>query len=244
MIFKSIWPAVSGRNHKRDLMTFSIAGRCERTGMFGVAITTSSISVGSRCPHARAGVGAVATQNVTDPHLATLVLDAMEAGQDAAAAIAAVIKDRAHIDYRQLTAVDAKGHTAQYTGANILGTNAVNEDAGCVAAGNLLSSTAVPKGMTDGFLANPGAHLAERLLMGLEGGLAAGGEEGPVHSAALIVVDKMPFPLVDLRVDWAEADAVPALRSLWQAYQPQMQDYLNRAIDPSAAPSYGVAGDP
>ena len=50
--------------------------------MFGVAITTSSISVGSRCPHARSGVGAVATQNVTDPHLATLVLDQMEAGKD------------------------------------------------------------------------------------------------------------------------------------------------------------------
>ena len=55
-------------------MTFSIAARCERTGMFGVAITTSSISVGSRCPHARAGIGAVATQNITDPNLATLPL--------------------------------------------------------------------------------------------------------------------------------------------------------------------------
>ena len=60
-------------------MTFSIVGRCARTGMFGVAITTSSICVGSRCPHVRAGVGAVATQNITDPHLAKLVLDAMAA---------------------------------------------------------------------------------------------------------------------------------------------------------------------
>ena len=75
-------------------MTFSIAGRCARTGMFGVAITTSSISVGSRCPHVRAGVGAVATQNITDPHLGTLVLDAMEAGSDAFHAIAAVTKGR------------------------------------------------------------------------------------------------------------------------------------------------------
>ena len=61
-------------------MTFSIAGYCERTGMFGVAITTSSISVGSRCPHARAGVGAVATQNITDPNLANFVLNQMEQG--------------------------------------------------------------------------------------------------------------------------------------------------------------------
>jgi len=61
--------------------------------------------------------------------------------------------------------------------------------------------------------------------MGLEAGIAAGGEEGPVHSAALIVADRMPFPLVDLRVDWDDEDPV------------------NRAINPSVAPSYGVAGD-
>jgi uncharacterized Ntn-hydrolase superfamily protein len=211
--------------------------------MFGVAITTSSISVGSRCPHARAGVGAVATQNITDPNLAALVLDAMEAGNDAASAIASVTTSREFIDYRQLTAVDAKGNTAHFTGANILGTNAISEDTDCVAAGNLLSSTAVAKGISDGFNANPDAHLAERLLQGIEGGLAAGGEEGPVHSAALIVSGEQPFPLVDLRVDWEDDCPIQKLRSLWEAYEPQMQDYLNRAINPSAAPSYGVAGD-
>ena len=225
-------------------MTFSLAGRCARTGMFGVAITTSSISVGSRCPHARAGVGAVATQNVTDPHLATLVLDAMEIGQDAVTAIAGVVQGREHIDYRQLTAVDARGRTAHFTGANILGTNAVSEGTHCIAAGNLLSTTAVVKAMTDGFESDPDAHLADRLLQGIEGGVAAGGEEGPTHSAALIVADRMPFYLVDLRVDWDDDDPIAKLRTLWTAYQPQMQDYLNRAIDPQAAPSYGVAGDP
>ncbi|WP_338549898.1 DUF1028 domain-containing protein [Roseovarius phycicola] len=225
-------------------MTFSIAGHCQRTGQFGVAITTSSISVGSRCPHARAGVGAVATQNITDPHLATLVLDALEAGHSASEAIASVVQGRDNIDYRQLTAIDAKGTTAHFTGAHILGTNAISEDTHCVAAGNLLSSTAVAKAITDGFMADPSAHLAERLLSGIENGLAAGGEEGSVHSAALIVADKMPFYLVDLRVDWEGDGPIKKLRSLWQAYEPQMNDYLNRAIDPSAAPSYGVAGDP
>ncbi|MDG1431050.1 MAG: DUF1028 domain-containing protein [Paracoccaceae bacterium] len=225
-------------------MTFSLAGRCERTGMFGVVITTSSISVGSRCPHVRAGVGAVATQNVTDPHLATLVLDAMEAGADASKAIAQITTGRDHIDYRQLTAVDKNGNTAHFTGTQILGTNAISEDVNCVAAGNLLSSTAVAKGISDGFCANPDAHIAERLIQAIEGGLAAGGEEGPVHSAALVVAGGQPFPLVDLRVDWDDDCPIKKLRSLWVAYEPQMQDYLNRAINPSAAPSYGVAGDP
>lgn len=225
-------------------MTFSVAGRCERTGMFGVAITTSSISVGSRCPHVRAGVGAVATQNITDPHLATLVLDALEAGSDAKAAIAKIVKDRPFIDYRQLTAVDANGTTAHFTGSHILGTNAISEDTDCVAAGNLLSASAVAKGISDGFMADPSAHLAERLLQALEGGLAAGGEEGPVHSAALLVSGDQPFPLVDLRVDWEDRCPIKKLRSLWIDYEPQMQAYLDRALNPSAAPSYGVAGDP
>ncbi len=225
-------------------MTFSIAGRCARTGMFGVAITTSSICVGARCPHARAGVGAVATQNITNPYLATLVLDELERNQSAASAIARVVENRPHIDYRQLTAVDRNGQTAHFTGSNILGTHAVSEKSNCIAAGNLLSSNAVPEAMTEGFAAREDAHLAERLLSGLEAGLAAGGEEGPVHSAALLVADAQPFPLVDLRVDWEDEDPVARLRTLWQAYEEQMIDYLNRAINPSAAPSYGVVGDP
>jgi uncharacterized Ntn-hydrolase superfamily protein len=225
-------------------MTFSIAGRCAKTGMFGVAITTSSISVGSRCPHARAGVGAVATQNITDPHLATLVLDAMEAGSTASQAISSVTEDREFINYRQLIAVDSKANTAHFTGKNILGVNAISEGRDCVAAGNLLSSEAVAKGITNGFSANPNAHLAERLLQGIEGGLAAGGEGGPVHSAALLVCGSQPFALVDLRVDWEDVGPIEKLRTLWEAYEPQMDDYLNRAINPTVAPSYGVVGDP
>jgi uncharacterized Ntn-hydrolase superfamily protein len=225
-------------------MTFSIAGRCARTGMFGVAITTSSICVGARCPHARAGAGAVASQNITDPHLGTLLLDRLEQGDDATSAIAGIIDNRPNIGYRQLTAVDRHGQTAHFTGDKILGTHAVSEASNCIAAGNLLSSGGVPDAMTSSFASNPGAHLGERLLCALEAGLAAGGEEGLVHSAALVVVDQQPFPLVDLRVDWDELAPIKRLRSLWQDYQPQMADYLNRAVDPAKAPSYGVAGDP
>jgi len=224
-------------------MTFSIIGRCERTGMFGVAITTSSICVGARCPHARAGVGAVATQNVTDPNLGPLILDQLQQGDDARSALANVMSGREHLDYRQLTVIDAKGNTATHTGNNILGTNAVAVGDDCVAAGNLLSDINVSQAMVDGFTANGDCHLAERLLRAIEGGVAAGGEMGPTHSACLIVADKLPFLLVDLRVDWSENEPIEELRKIWELYQPQMQDYVNRAINPAAAPSYGVAGD-
>jgi uncharacterized Ntn-hydrolase superfamily protein len=224
-------------------VTFSIAGRCAKSGAFGVAIATSSIAVGARCPHARAGVGAAATQNVTDPDLGPLLLDHMERGLSAREAIGTVVKDRAFIDYRQLTAVDRNGQSASFSGKHILGTHGVSEARDCVAAGNLLKSAALPEAMTASFNATAGAHLAERLLFALEAGRDAGGEEGPVHSAALIVHHERAFPLVSLRVDWDEGDPIHRLRKLWEDYRPQMAAYLQRAIDPTRAPSYGVPGD-
>lgn len=225
-------------------MTFSIAGRCAKTGAFGVAITTSSIAVGARCPHARAGVGAVATQNVTDPNLGPLLLDKMAEGLSASDAIRSLIQDRPHREYRQLTAVDRHGTSASFSGKEILGTHGVSEQQDCVAAGNLLKSSTLPQVMTAAFAASVGEHLAERLLRALEAGLASGGEEGPVHSAALLVHHTAPFPLVSLRVDWDDHDPVATLRKLWVAYKPQMGAYLQRAIDPTQAPRYGVPGDP
>jgi uncharacterized Ntn-hydrolase superfamily protein len=225
-------------------MTFSIAGRCAKTGAFGVAITTSSIAVGARCPHARAGVGAVATQNVTDPHLGPLLLDEMQRGRTAAEAITIIIKDRPHIQFRQLTAVDRHGNSASYSGTEILGTHGVSEARDCVAAGNLLKHASMPKAMTESFAANSDQHLAERLLLALEAGLDSGGEEGPVHSAALLVYLDQTFPLVSLRVDWDDENPIKKLRSLWESYRPQMGAYLQRAVNPNEAPSYGVPGDP
>jgi uncharacterized Ntn-hydrolase superfamily protein len=224
-------------------MTFSIAGRCAASGAFGVAITTSSIAVGARCPHARAGVGAVATQNVTDPDLGPLLLDLMQDGLTAREAIDKLTKDRPHIDYRQLTAVDKHGNSASWSGTHILGTWSVSEAPDCVAAGNLLEDRFLTETMTASFNANAGQHLAERLLRALEAGLEAGGEEGPVHSAALLVVHDQAFPLVSLRVDWDDDNPIGSLRKLWEAYRPQMGAYLQRAIDPTKAPSYGVPGD-
>jgi uncharacterized Ntn-hydrolase superfamily protein len=224
-------------------MTFSIAGHCARTGAFGVAITTSSIAVGARCPHARAGVGAVATQNVTDPALGLLLLDLMERGLSARAAIDAITRDRPGIDYRQLTAVDRHGGSASWSGAHILGRHGVSERPNAVAAGNLLATSALPEAMTAAFALNPEAPLAERLLGALEAGLAAGGEEGPLHSAALLVFRAQSYPFVSLRVDWDEAP-LAALRRLWIAYEPQAEDYLQRALTPEGAKSFNVPGDP
>ncbi|MDJ0950383.1 MAG: DUF1028 domain-containing protein [Alphaproteobacteria bacterium] len=223
-------------------MTFSIVGRCRRTGMFGVAATTSSIAVGARCPWARAKIGAVASQNVTDPALGPAILDQMAAGKSAADSVAAVVDNQPHIEHRQLIAVDAAGGAGHYSGAKTLGRHAVEPGHDCVAAGNLLSTGDVPKAMVQTFEADIELHLAARLVDALEAGFAIGGEEGPVRSAAVLVVHDLDWPLVDLRVDWDDRP-VARLRTIWQSYQPQMQDYLTRALDPDSAPAFGVPGD-
>ena len=72
--------------------------------------------------------------------------------------------------------------------------------------------------------------------------MQAGGEEGPVHSAGLLIVSDVPWPVTDLRVDWSD-DPVAALTALWRLWRPQAAAYRTRALDPAAAPSYGVPGD-
>ncbi len=225
-------------------MTFSIAGRCARTGMLGVAITTSSIAVASRCPWARAGIGAVATQNITDPRLGQRGLDLMASGLSASEALQRLLADAHRPEYRQVTMIDRNGGTATHTGAKTLGTNAAAAGADCVAAGNLLSNRDVPAAMVRSFGTHPDMHLAERLLLALEAGQVSGGEMGPVRSAGLLVVHEQTWPLVDLRVEWDDGNPVSTLHRLWDRFQPQMNDYVTRALDPGSAPAFGVPGDP
>lgn len=225
-------------------MTFSIAARCPETGMFGVAVSSSSPAVAARCAFARAGVGAACSQNITDPRLGTLLLDKLEAGQFAGEAMEQVTNGEPLIGYRQLTAIDRWGSTAAFSGEGTLGTHAVAQGTDCVAAGNLLSGPGVPAAMADAFAgsAGQGAHLGARLVAAMRAGLEAGGEMGPVRSAGVLVVREAPWPVADLRVDWSD-DPIGELGRLWEIWAPQLDAYVSRAFDPGAAPRYGVPGD-
>ena len=224
-------------------MTFSLAARCPRTGQFGVVISSSSPAVAARCAHARAGIGAACTQNITDPRLGPRLLDLMAEGIPAPAAMHLVINEAEHIAYRQLTAVDATGATASYSGAKTLGIFNTAEGDGVVAAGNLLASPDVPVAMLAAFMAREEDDLGDRLVYALGMGLVAGGEAGPVHSAGLLIVDQVPWPVADLRVDWSDDDPIGELARLWELWTPQMADYVTRALNPAAAPAYGVPGE-
>ena len=224
-------------------MTLSLVGCCGRTGMLGAIVASSSPAVASRCAWARARVGAACSQNITDPSLGPALLDRIAAGASAADAMAAVTAATPLAAYRQLTVVDAFGRAAAFSGECTLGRHGDVTAADCAAAGNLLAADSVPAAMAEAFAADPDAELGDRLVAALAAGRDAGGEEGPVHSAGMLVCDAVAWPVTDLRVDWTEADPVAELADLWARWQPLAAAYVARALDPASAPSYGVPGD-
>lgn len=216
-------------------MTYSIAAKCPRTGMFGAAVTTSSIAVGSRCAYARAEVGAVLTQHRTDPRLGPLGLDLLGQGLPAQAVIERLTDGVPGIGWRQLAVVDRDGNTATFHGDHITSVHSAHAGAGCVAAGNIIRSAEVTRAMVAAFEADPKLHLAERLVRAMEAGYAAGGEWKQIKSAALLVVERESFPLVDLRVDY-DPQPLVQLRWLWEIYEPQVRLYVERAVNPDGVP--------
>ena len=212
-------------------MTFSLAGRCSRTGMLGVVVTTSSIAVGSRCSYAKAGIGAALTQHRTDPRLGPLAIELLERGFNANQAMDAVVAATPDRHWRQLAIIDRNGKTAAFRGQHV--NKECDEVLGqdCVALANIVRNIGVPRAMVGAFEAQPELPLAKRLLLALKAGEDAGSEFEALVSAALLVVHEESFPFVDLRVD-ASKDPIQELSHLWNEYEPLAESYVERAIRP------------
>jgi uncharacterized Ntn-hydrolase superfamily protein len=214
-------------------MTFSLLGRCDATGQLGVVTTTSDLAVGARVPFAAAGVGAVVTQSRTDPRLGPALVAALAAGLSAAEAVARVADADEHRAWRQLGALDASGAGAAHTGGHAWPFASAIDGSDCLAIGNMLRGEQVLSASLDTFAATSG-ELAGRLVAAIAAAERAGGETGELRSAALLVVERESFPLVDLRVDDA-ANPLAALALLWEQYRPWVREFTLRALDPDAA---------
>lgn len=223
-------------------MTFSIVARCKRTGMFGLAISSSSPAVAARCSFTRAGVGAVASQNITDPSLGPKVLDLMQGGMAAPLAIKTIAESEHNMAYRQVLAIDRIGTTAIHSGSHALGIWTQAEGDNAASGGNLLANDTVCQAIIDGFTLSEG-NIGDRLIAAMRAGLTAGGEAGPVHSAGMKIVDQLDWPIADLRCDWTDECPIENIAAAWAIYKPQMSAYVQRALNPGQAPSYGVPGD-
>lgn len=197
------------------LNTFSIVARCERTGQFGVAVSTKVPAVGMLCPFARSGVGAIATQSFVNPYLGIWGLELLAEGKTAEEVVSILLTRDPDPSKRQFSVVDRWGNAAAHTGeesdtwrGHITGKN-------FAVAGNMLVGPETLEAMVASFQNSTGQPLAERLLAALQAGQDAGGDKRGRQSAALYIVDKEDYPYLDLRVD-EHPDPVRELRRVYE----------------------------
>ena len=182
-------------------MTFSIAARCPRTGMVGVAVSTAVPGVGGICPFVREGVGAIATQARVNPYLGIDGLELLAQGFSAEEVVRRLTEGDPGRDVRQLGVVARKGRSASWTGKDCMPWCGHITSDGFAAQGNMLTGETVVAAMADAFSRAQGLDLPERLLVGLEAGQAQGGDKRGRQSASVKVLWKESYPWVDLRVD-------------------------------------------
>jgi uncharacterized Ntn-hydrolase superfamily protein len=204
-------------------MTFSIVARDPATGQLGVAVATCALAVGRAAPWARAGVGAVATQALSQRGYGPRLLDRLAGGEAAGNALDRLLAQDAEADQRQVAVVGAAGPAAAWTGVGCLSACGHRTDDDVSVQGNMLASRSVVPSVAEGYAeasGDPAGDFAARLVSALRAGDAAGGDLRGRQSAALLVVsgtrdDEAPWDgvLVDLRVDDA-ADPVGELARL------------------------------
>ena len=212
--------------------TFSIMGRCPRTGALGVGITTRSMAVASRCPYVQANIGAVATQASTNPRLGRLALRLLEQGFSAPKVLEEVAASDPYIEHRQIGIVDRDGNSAARTGSENKDWAGHITGRDYVAMGNVLLGEHVAEAIARGFEESEDEVLEERLLRAIEAGRDAGGQHGGQRSSGLVVFDREVFSRTDLRVDLHD-EPVGELRRVYNEFAPLMEYFTLRAADPT-----------
>ncbi|HET8877323.1 MAG TPA: DUF1028 domain-containing protein [Casimicrobiaceae bacterium] len=201
-------------------MTWSIVAR-DTHGALGVAVASRFFAVGALCPYARSGVGALATQALVNPGYGIAGLDRLVQGDSPRQVIEALVGDDDGREHRQVHLIDAAGRTAAYTGAQCIGWCGDLAADGFSVAGNMLAGERVIGDTAEAFRHHAHLALAERLLLALEAGEAAGGDKRGKQAAALRIVTTEDYPMLDLRVD----DHVEPLAELRRLYDVSLERF-------------------
>lgn len=219
-------------------MTYTMIGRCERTGLTGVCLTSSPLSVAARCVFIRSGVGAVSTQAYAHPGLGPLALRLLELDYTPARVLEELRANDPFFEYRQVGILDRHGNPGVFTGTKNLEWMGHVTGRNYVAMGNYLVNDRVVPAMVQAFESSADETLEERLVGAVEAGKKAGGEKGGHLSAGLTVYGRDTYARTDLRVDMYDRptgpgdDAVSELRRIFDTYKPLIPYYEVRATNP------------
>jgi uncharacterized Ntn-hydrolase superfamily protein len=220
-------------------MTYSIIGRCARTGRLGLGITTFSLAVGGRCEGVAANIGVCKTQAFPNRNNDPLAIKLMAQGLLPARVMEVLAANDSEHDYRQIAIMDREGRIAAHTGSGTRGWSGHLLGTDCVAFGNGLVGEQVLTALVAGFGAAPEEALEYRLMRAIEAGRDAGGQGNatthkPERSAAIKVVDRLDYPDIDVRVD-VHPTAVAELRRVLEEFKLYQKFYADRGRDPSHA---------
>jgi uncharacterized Ntn-hydrolase superfamily protein len=223
------------------LSTFSIAARCARTGMLGVAVSTAVPGVGSLCPFVQAGVGAIATQSWVNPYLGIDGLKLLARGLTAQEALQQLIDGDPGRAVRQVGIVDREGRSAAWSGGECVPWFGHITGPDFAVQGNMLVGEQTVQAMVSAFEQAAALELPERLLVALEAGQAAGGDKRGRQSAALVVVDTEEYPYCALRVD-EHRYPVAELRRVFEVARHQLLPFV-RGLPSRRNPLGGIGQD-
>ena len=201
----------------QQVATFSIVARDATTGELGVAVQSKFIAVGSVVPHARAEVGAIATQALANPLFGPIGLDLLASGASTESSLRTLINADPMRDHRQLAILGKEGNASVYTGKKCMEWAGSKCGQDWAVSGNLLTGPEVVNAMALAFEEAKGT-LAERMIVSLRAGQKAGGDKRGRQSAALLVV----------RERWGYAGLTDRLRDLRVDDHPQPIEELAR----------------
>lgn len=212
-------------------MTYTVVARCPRTKRLGVVLATRAPSVGNRCPVVRPRMGAACVQLIADPRQTMLAGRLIDLGYSAAKVVAELEASDPHIAMRQIGVVDSFGGTAAFSGPTDNGFSGHIEGDNFVAMGNMVAGAEVVDAMAASMTGSADQDLADRLMLAIEAGTAAGGQVEGQFSGSVLVYGDEPFAEVDLRVDFHE-EAVAELRRIYDWHRPLFAYYVRRSYDP------------
>lgn len=207
---------------------------------WGVAVASKFLSVGSAVPAAAAGVGAVATQALSNTAYKRRGLELLDSGRGASEVVEALIGDDDGREHRQLGVVDRHGQAATYTGSQCYEWAGGRTGKGCACQGNILAGAQVVDALLETFEASSGA-LCDRLLAALRAADGAGGDRRGRQAAALLVVRQeagyggFDDRMIDLRVDDhpTPVGELERLLGLWRLYFEQAAEADLLPLEPA-----------
>lgn len=202
----------------KAVATFSIVARDPATGDLGVATASKFLAVGAVVPHAEATIGAIATQSYANTSFGPRTVAALKNGISLDLIHQAFKESDKDHDKRQYGLVDASGRSLTFTGDACHPWAGGTTGDGYAAQGNLLTGPEVIQELVRAY-EHSREPFPERLLVALQAGDDAGGDQRGRQSAALLVVKQaggyggLNDRYIDLRVD-DHSQPIPELRRL------------------------------